>query len=100
MVCFKTGEATPTPPSCPRASRCRADGGSGSSADNSAGVATLAADACATRGLEVAEASDPQSPLTLGIGAGPDEDAASIRELLGDVGVDALIVRYARPSGR
>ncbi len=61
---------------------------------NSAGVATLAADACATRGLEVTEASDSQSPLILGIGAGPDEYAASIRELLGDVGVDALMVCY------
>ena len=61
---------------------------------NSAGVATLAADACATRGLEVSEASDSRSPLILGIGAGPDEYAASIRELLGDVGVDALMVYY------
>ena len=61
---------------------------------NSAGVATLAADACATRGLEVREASDAQNPLVLGVGAGPDEYAASIRELLGDVGIDALMVYY------
>ena len=33
---------------------------------NSAGVATLAADACATRGLEVREASDAQYPAGLG----------------------------------
>jgi acetate---CoA ligase (ADP-forming) len=61
---------------------------------NSAGVATLAADACVTRGLEVREAGDSQSPLILGIGAGPDEYAASIRGLLGDVGLDALMVHY------
>ena len=61
---------------------------------NSAGVATLAADACATRGLEVREASEAQNPLVLGISAGPDEYAASIRELLGDAGIDALMVYY------
>jgi len=53
-------------------------------------VATLAADACATRGLEPTEASDAPYPLILGIGAGPDEYATSIRELLGDTGIDAL----------
>ena len=61
---------------------------------NSAGVATLAADACATRGLQVSEASEAQNPLLLGISAGPDEYAASIRELLGDAAIDALMVFY------
>jgi acyl-CoA synthetase (NDP forming) len=61
---------------------------------NSAGVATLAADACATRGLQVIVGSDAQNPLLLEIGAGPDEYAASIRELLGDAGIDALMVYY------
>ena len=61
---------------------------------NSAGVAALAADACATRGLELTEASDTHYPLILGIGAGADEYAASIRELLGDTGIDALMVYY------
>ena len=61
---------------------------------SSAGVATLAADACATRGLEVSEASDAQNPLVLGISAGPDEYAASIHELLGDPGIDAVMVYY------
>jgi acyl-CoA synthetase (NDP forming) len=61
---------------------------------NSAGVATLAADACATRGLEVREASEAQNPLLVGIGAGPDEYAAGMRELLGDPGIDALMVFY------
>ena len=61
---------------------------------NSAGVATLAADACATCGLEVREASDAQNPLLMGISAGPGEYAASIRELLGDAAIDALMVFY------
>jgi acyl-CoA synthetase (NDP forming)/ribosomal protein S18 acetylase RimI-like enzyme len=61
---------------------------------SSAGVATIAADACATRGLEVRDASDAPNPLVLGISAGPDEYAASIRELLGDAGIDALMVFY------
>ncbi len=61
---------------------------------NSAGVATLAADACATRGLQVREASEAHNPLLVGISAGPDEYAASIRELLGDSGIDALMVFY------
>ena len=58
---------------------------------NSAGVATLAADSCATRGLQV---SDAQSPMVLGISAGPSEYATSIRELLGHPGIDALMVFY------
>jgi acetate---CoA ligase (ADP-forming) len=61
---------------------------------SSAGVATLAADACATRRLEVIETSEAQNPLVLGISAGPDEYAASIRELLGDAAIDALMVFY------
>jgi acetate---CoA ligase (ADP-forming) len=61
---------------------------------SSAGVATLAADACATRRLEVTDDSAAQNPLILGISAGPDEYAASIRELLGDPGIDALMVFY------
>ena len=61
---------------------------------NSAGVATLATDACATRGLKVREASGTQDPLILGISSGPDEYAARIRERLGDPGIDALMVFY------
>jgi acyl-CoA synthetase (NDP forming) len=61
---------------------------------NSVGMATLAADACATRGLKVSEASDVPNPVILGIGTGPDQYAASIRELLDDAGIDALMVSY------
>ncbi len=61
---------------------------------NSAGVATLAADACATRGLEVREDSEAQNPLLVGISAGPGEYAASVRALLSDASIDALMVYY------
>ena len=61
---------------------------------NSAGMATLAADACAHGGWKSESASDAQYPVVLGVGAEPDEYAASIRELLGDVGIDALMVYY------
>jgi len=57
-------------------------------------VATLAADACATGGLQVREASGAPNPALLGIGAGPDEYAASIRALFDDAGIDALMVFY------
>jgi acyl-CoA synthetase (NDP forming)/GNAT superfamily N-acetyltransferase len=61
---------------------------------NSAGVATLAADACATHELEVREASDAQNPPVMGFSAGADEYAARIRGLLGDGAIDALMVYY------
>jgi acyl-CoA synthetase (NDP forming)/RimJ/RimL family protein N-acetyltransferase len=61
---------------------------------NSAGVATLAADACATRGLEVRAASEAHNPLLMEVSAGPNEYATTIRGLLGDAGIDALMVCY------
>ena len=61
---------------------------------NSAGPATLAADACATRGLEVGETGEAPNPLVLGISARADEFAASVRALLGDGGIDAVMVIY------
>ena len=61
---------------------------------NSASVATLAADACATRGLETSDARGAPYPVLLGLGAGAQEYAARVRELLADVGVDALMVCY------
>ena len=61
---------------------------------NSASVATLAADACATRRLEVRDARGAPYPALLGLGAGADEYAARVRELLGHPGIDALMVCY------
>ena len=61
---------------------------------NSAGVATLAADACATLRLEVREASEAHNPLILGISAGADEYTAQIQRLLSDGAIDALMVFY------
>ena len=61
---------------------------------NSASVATLAADACATRGLEVRDARGAPYPVLLALGAGAHEYAARVRELLADAGIDALMVCY------
>jgi acyl-CoA synthetase (NDP forming) len=61
---------------------------------SSAGVATLAADACAARGLEVSNTGEAQNPLVLGISAGPDEYSANVPKLLCDAGIDALMVFY------
>jgi acyl-CoA synthetase (NDP forming)/RimJ/RimL family protein N-acetyltransferase len=58
---------------------------------NSSGVATLAADACATRGLML---SDGINPRVLGARAGPSEFASTLRETLADPGVDAAMVHY------
>ncbi len=61
---------------------------------NSPGMATLGANACEEHGLEVGQPSELRNPLVLGIRAGPDEYAASIRQLLGDAGIDALTIYY------
>ncbi len=61
---------------------------------NSAGVARLAADACATRGLEVREATHAENPLVVAVSAGPGEYSAAIRLLLGDDAIDALMVHH------
>jgi acetate---CoA ligase (ADP-forming) len=61
---------------------------------NSASVATLAADACATRGLEASDARGAPYPVLLGLGAGAQEYAARVRELLANAGIDALMVCY------
>jgi acetate---CoA ligase (ADP-forming) len=67
---------------------------------NSASVATLAADACAMRGLEPRDARGAPYPLLLGLGAGAREYAATVQELLGNPGIDALMVCYVnRPEG-
>ena len=61
---------------------------------NSTGMATLARDACAARGLAV-----PGEPRVLGIHAGPADYAAAIPSLLGEAGVDALMASYVDLSG-
>ena len=66
---------------------------------NSPRLATLGANACAARGLQVGQPSQERNPLVLGISAGPGEYAASIRQLLGDAGIDALTVYYSDRLG-
>jgi acyl-CoA synthetase (NDP forming)/RimJ/RimL family protein N-acetyltransferase len=67
---------------------------------NSAGMATLAADACSTRGLLVAQAKEPgRNPLVLRIRAGYQDYASSVGGILQDPGVDALMVFYVDPLG-
>jgi acyl-CoA synthetase (NDP forming) len=58
---------------------------------NSAAVATLAADACASRELVLSEGNNP---VVLGTSASPDEYAAAVREVLDDQGVDAATIHY------
>jgi acetate---CoA ligase (ADP-forming) len=61
---------------------------------NSAGVATLAAEACATHGLEVRQASEARNPWLVAITAGSEEYVTGIRELLGDASIDAVMAFY------
>ncbi len=61
---------------------------------NSSGVATLAADACTIHGLEVPSARQAGNPLLLGVGAGAEQYTASVRSLLGDPGIDAVMAFY------
>jgi acyl-CoA synthetase (NDP forming)/RimJ/RimL family protein N-acetyltransferase len=58
---------------------------------NSGGVATLAADACATRGLLLSEGSNPR---VLGARAEPSDYVDAVQEMLRDPGVDAAMVYY------
>ena len=66
---------------------------------NSPHLATLGANACAAWGLQVGQPSQLRNPLVLGISAGPGEYASSIRQLLGDAGIDALTVYYSHALG-
>ncbi len=67
---------------------------------NSAGVATLALDACAMRGLGAGRGDDDTlSPHLLGADAGADEYAAALRGALEHPGSDAVIVNYVDRHG-
>ena len=67
---------------------------------NSAGVATLAADACASRGLLLSRVGDKlANPLVLGIHATASEYADGVAGLLSIAAVDALMVHYVDLTG-
>ena len=67
---------------------------------NSAGVATLAADACAARGLLLSRVEDKiPNPLVLGIHATASEYAEGVGGLLSNAAVDALMVHYVDLTG-
>ena len=67
---------------------------------NSVGVATLAADACATRGLVVAQARGRvQNPLVMHIRADHRDYARAVRAIVRDAGVDAVMAFYVDPLG-
>ena len=67
---------------------------------NSAGVATLAADACATRGLIVAEPRGRvRNPFVMQFRAGSQDYVRGVRGILRDAGVDALMAFYVDPLG-
>jgi len=67
---------------------------------NSLGVATLAADACASRGLVVAQTRGRvQNPLVMHIGADRRDYAKAVRAIVRDAGVDAAMAFYVDPLG-
>ena len=67
---------------------------------NSVGVATLAADACATRGLVVAQPRRrAENPLVMHIHADHRDYVRAVRATLRDAGVDALMAFYVDPLG-
>jgi acetate---CoA ligase (ADP-forming) len=61
---------------------------------NSVGVATIAADTAAARGLEVRATGGTSNPLIMTIAAGPDDYGAGVARLLGEPAIDALMVFY------
>jgi acetate---CoA ligase (ADP-forming) len=61
---------------------------------NSVGVAMIAADAAAARGLEVREEVAASNPLILPTGAGPDDYRTGVTGLLDEPSIDALMVFY------
>ena len=63
-------------------------------ASNSVGVATIAADTAAARGLEVRETGDTPNPLIMPMGAEPDDYATGVGRLLGEPAIDAVMAFY------
>jgi acetate---CoA ligase (ADP-forming) len=61
---------------------------------NSVGVAAIAGDAAAARGLELSEANDAPNPLIMRIGAEPDDYFAAVGRLLAEPAIDALMAFY------
>jgi acyl-CoA synthetase (NDP forming)/GNAT superfamily N-acetyltransferase len=61
---------------------------------NAIGVTTLAADACAARRLEIPSVGGARNPLLLGVNAGPEEYATSVRALLRAHRIDAVMAFY------
>ena len=61
---------------------------------NSVGVATIAADAAAARGLTVSKAGDTANPLIMPTGAGPADYGSGVARLLREPAIDALMVFY------
>ena len=67
---------------------------------NSVGIATLAADACATRGLVIAQpAGRTQNPLIMHIRATKRDYVRAVRAVVRDPGIDALMAFYVDPLG-
>ena len=67
---------------------------------NSVGIATLAVDACATRGLVIAQARGrAQNPLVMHIRATKRDYVRAVRAVVRDPGVDALMAFYVDPLG-
>jgi acetate---CoA ligase (ADP-forming) len=66
---------------------------------NSYGVATLAADACATRGLVVNGADDQSTATVVDDSSPPDRYAGQLTTMLLDEGVDAVMVYYVERYG-
>jgi len=63
---------------------------------NSAGIGTLASDACITRGLRLSESVPPR---VLPGHASPDDYGAAVKVALADHGVDAVMAYYVDLSG-
>ncbi|MGO9975524.1 MAG: GNAT family N-acetyltransferase [Solirubrobacteraceae bacterium] len=66
---------------------------------NSAGVATLAVQACATCALQVREGGHEPNPLLVGMGGGPQDYMDGTTRLLADPAIDAVVAYYVDVYG-